>query len=578
MSKKLFFTYVFLILIAVGIASTSFWSRGYSYINKQSEDFYLMKAEILGDTFANEDIENSADYKIFVNDFSKKYSIRITLIDQEGNVLADSGTDKQLENHRDREEVRGALNGKKITVKRYSSTMQQMYMYSAVPVHNGDFNGVLRVSVALSYLNGLNQNFIHSIIFSVVACLLIATIIAIYFTKMISKPVNEISRAAKQISKGNYDIKIYTREKDQLGQLVKSFNVMTENLKLSMKKLTRRNIELEAILSSMTSGVVAIDDNNSILFHNNAFSEIIENSEKNLVGKLLYNIVRNAVIFDVIDLVRTNHQSVIKEGTLNLRADKLIRITATRLVKENGKDLGVLIILENITQMKKLENMRRDFVSNVTHELKTPLTSIRGFIDTLKGGAIQDEVVAKRFLDIIDIEAERLHTLIQDILLLSEIESKEQKVIKDCNVNNTIDAVIELLEPKMTENVKIIFEKVDSIKPYPCNPDRMKQLIINILDNAIKYTEEGSIRIICTEKQNQLFISISDTGIGIEDKYLERIFERFYRVDKGRSRKKGGTGLGLSIVKHIVELYNGRIFVDSTYLVGTTFEIWLPYK
>jgi two-component system phosphate regulon sensor histidine kinase PhoR len=578
MSKKLLCTYVFLILIAVGISSTAFWSRGYSYINKQSEDFYLMKAEILGDTFANEDIVDSVDYNIFVNDFSRKYNIRITLIDKQGNVLADSSTDKQLENHKDREEVRGALNGKKVTVKRYSNTMQQMYMYSAVPVQNGDFNGVLRVSVPLSYLNGLNQNFLHSIIFSVVACLLIATAIAIYFTKMISKPINEISRAAKQISKGNYDIKIYTREKGQLGQLVKSFNIMTENLKSSMRKLTRRNIELEAILSSMTSGVVAIDDNNSILFHNNAFSEIIENSEKNLVGKLLYNIVRNAVIFDVIDLVRTNQDSVIKEGTLNLRADKLIRITATRLVKENGKDLGVLIILENITQMKKLENMRRDFVSNVTHELKTPLTSIRGFIDTLKSGAIQDEVVAKRFLDIIDIEAERLHTLIQDILLLSEIESKEEKVIKDCNVNDTIDAVIELLEPKITENVKIIFEKVDNIKPYPCNPDRMKQLIINILDNAIKYTEEGCIRIICTEKQNQLFISISDTGIGIEDKYLERIFERFYRVDKGRSRKKGGTGLGLSIVKHIVELYNGRIFVDSTYLVGTTFEIWLPYR
>ncbi|BCN32318.1 two-component system histidine kinase PnpS [Anaeromicropila herbilytica] len=577
MRKKLLVTYVILILMAVGIASFSFWSRGYSYINKQSENVYLMKAEILGDTFANTEIEEEKDYKNFVDDYSQKYKIRITLISNDGTVIADSSTNKQLENHKNREEVKGALLGKKVTVKRYSSTMRQMYIYSAVPAKTGGFTGVLRVSVPLSYLNGLNHNFYHSLVFSVVTCLFLAIIVAIYFTKLISKPIDDISRAANQISNGNYDIKIYTREKDQLGQLVHSFNIMTGNLKSSMKKLTRRNIELEAILSSMQSGVVAIDDSNSILFHNNSFSNIIELQESNLVSKSIYNVARNALIFEVIDLVREKHETVVREGSLSLKEDKIIRVTATRLVKETGRDLGVLIILENITQMKKLENMRRDFVSNVTHELKTPLTSIRGFIDTLKGGAIQDEVVAKRFLDIIDIEAERLHILIQDILLLSEIESKGDKETKDCDITHTISDVIELLQPKMTDKVYIIFDNNSNIRPFPCNPDRMKQLFINLLDNAIKYTEEGSVRIQCKEKQDKLFISISDTGIGIEEKYLDRIFERFYRVDKGRSRKMGGTGLGLSIVKHIVELYNGKINVYSTSGVGTTFEIWLPY-
>lgn len=578
MRKKILMTYVVLILMAVGISAAAFWSRGYDYINQKSNEYYIMKAEILGDTFANVDITKEEEYKSFVENFSKKYSIRITIIGRDGRVMADSDSNRKLENHSNREEVIGALKGKKVTVTRYSKTMGQVYMYSAVPVSNGDFHGVLRVSVPLSYLKGLNRNFVHSIIFSVVFCLMIATIVAIYFAKMLSKPIDEISSAAEQISKGNYDIKIYTREKDQIGGLVNAFNVMTTNLKSSMKKLTRRNIELEAILSSMTSGVVAIDDSNAILFHNKSFIDIIDVVSKDLVGRSLYNVVRNAVLFEVIDLVRKNQESIIKEGTLNLREEKMIRVTATRLLKENGKNLGVLIILEDITQIKKLENMRTDFVSNVTHELKTPLTSIRGFIDTLKNGAIQDEVVAKRFLDIIDIEAERLFTLIQDILLLSEIESKHEHEVIDCNVNDTIDDVITLLEPKMTEKVEVIFTKEPNVRPYACNPDRIKQLLINLLDNAIKYTEIGEIHIECKEKNNQLYLRISDTGLGIDEKYLPRIFERFYRVDKGRSRKKGGTGLGLSIVKHIVELYSGRIRVESKVGVGTVFEIWLPYN
>lgn len=229
-----------------------------------------------------------------------------------------------------------------------------------------------------------------------------------------------------------------------------------------------------------------------------------------------------------------------------------------------------------ITKVRKLENMRSDFVSNVTHELKTPLTSIRGFIDTLKNGAIKDEVVAHKFLDIIDVEAERLYSLIQDILLLSEIESAKDQEVMLCRVDKIIGEVVELLNQKVHKNVILIYEP-EPVKLYSCNPDRMKQLIINLVDNAIKYTEEGTIKVECRVENNKLLIRVSDTGIGMAREHLERIFERFYRVDKGRGRKQGGTGLGLSIVKHIVELYNGNIRVDSKENAGTAFEIHFPY-
>ena len=230
-----------------------------------------------------------------------------------------------------------------------------------------------------------------------------------------------------------------------------------------------------------------------------------------------------------------------------------------------------------VQAMKKVENMRREFVSNVTHELKTPLTSIRGFVETLKDGAIEDPKMAHRFLDIIEIETERLSNLISDTLLLSEIESKQDTNREPCDVNAVIAEVVELLQPKIKEHVRLIFQPDPTVKFYNCNRDRIKQLLINLIDNGLKATEFGAVTIVCHTLGNQLVLEISDTGIGMEEEQLDRIFERFYRVDKGRSKAQGGTGLGLSIVKHIVELYNGTIHVTSKPGVGTEFTVKLPY-
>ncbi len=569
------FSYLIIILAAVGISMFASWSRGYRYMAEQREEYHLMQAEMLADTFSEATLDS---YEAFADKYSQEYGVRVTIIGKDGEVYADSETEERLENHATREEIVRALEGEHVTVIRYSKTMGKNYAYSAVPIHNGEFEGVMRVSLPVSEMTALNNELIGTTMVTVVLCMIGAALLAALFTRTLSKPIDDITRAAEGISCGEYDTKIYTSDTQQIGRLAEAFNRMSDNLKTSIRALKRRNIEFDAMLKSMASGVIAIDNNDMVMFTNDVFSQMVECNKDTIERQPFYTFMRNAVLFQIITEVRETKETVVREGTIALVSEKLVRVTATPLLKENEKNLGILLILEDITQIRKLENMRQDFVSNVTHELKTPLTSIRGFVDTLKAGAIKEEQVAVRFLDIIDIESERLSSLINDILLLSEIESKEEQEIIPCDVNTVITDVIELLQPKIADKgVKIVYEAKANIDEYPAKADRMKQLLINLLDNAVKYTEDGTITIQCEMQNDRLYLSIEDTGIGMEEEHLERIFERFYRVDKGRSRKMGGTGLGLSIVKHIVERYNGTIRIESKLNKGTKFMISLPY-
>ncbi len=577
MQKKLLLSYIVIILLAISISLIAFWSQGYRFITSQSEHFYLSQATMIGDIFSKEEFQNIDEYNSFAEFYGSKYNVRITIINRDGTVYADSQKNEPLESHANRIEVQRALEGESIVVNRFSETMGRQYSYSAVPVSNGEFQGVLRISLPLSELLAFNNGLASTVLYTVIICFVAAVVLAIIFAGMLSKPINEVSKAAVRIATGELDIKIYTREKDEIGKLAGAFNTMAYSLKDNIDSLTKRNAELEAMLTSMSAGIVAINDLNEILFYNKEFYRFIDRGESDLKGVSIYNIIRNTAVILAIDEVREKLSRVIKEGTITRNSNLLIKVSGTPLVSEARKNYGVLLIIEDITKMKKLENMRSDFVSNVTHELKTHLTSIRGFIETLKNGAIKNEDLALRFLDIIDIEAERLFELIKDILILSEIESKVQKEVIPCNINDVIAQTIDLLSGKISPSVTIIFNKKPLENEFYCNPDRMKQLFINLLDNAIMYTEKGTIEVSVIEYSTELEIHIRDTGIGMEEEHLERIFERFYRVDRGRSRKVGGTGLGLSIVKHIVELYNGRIKVRSKTLEGTEFIINLPY-
>ena len=579
MRKRLLFTYIALVFVTLMASQISFWSSGQRFLQQQSEAQYTDQAELIRDVFEQTDFAGTADYDAFAKKYARRQEVRITIIDMDGTVLGESEeSPSDMENHKDREEVKKAMTGVSDSVIRRSSTLGMDYCYCAVPVQTDSFEGVLRVSVPLEELHALRQEYMKSTIFMMTIGILLIAGMVIAFTRFIADPIDEVTEAAGKIAEGNYGIRLKTDQNSQIGKLADSFNWMSGRLEAAVKELKDRNNELEAILRSMRNGVLAINGKDEILFYNDALMNLIGH-RGDFLGESIYHLVRSSLIFDVIEKVRDSRDVICEEGQSRTMGQQYLRVTGTVLNREKEQSRSVLLIIEDITDVKKLENMRSDFVSNVTHELKTPLTSIRGFVDTLKQGAIKDEQYARKFLDIIDIEAERLYTLIQDILLLSEIESGSDYNIQDCDVNGIIDETLNLLQPKIEQKpeVDVIFQPEPYIRPFPCNPDRMKQLFINLIDNAVKNTEKGSVTVTCRVHNDHLMISVKDTGIGIPKEHLSRIFERFYRVDKGRSRKMGGTGLGLSIVKHIVEMYEGDIFVSSEVGEGTEFIIKLPY-
>ena len=579
MRKRLLFTYIALVFVTLMASQISFWSSSQHFLEQQSEEQYTDQAELIRDIFEETAFSETADYDAFAKKYARRQEVRITIIDMDGTVVGESEENpSDMENHKDREEVKKAMTGVSDSVTRRSSTLGMDYCYCAVPVQTDSFEGVLRVSVPLEELHALRQEYMKSTIFMMTIGILLIAGMVIAFTRFIADPIDEVTEAAGKIAEGNYGIRLKTDQNSQIGKLADSFNWMSGRLEAAMKDLKDRNNELEAILRSMRNGVLAINGKDEILFYNDALMNLIGH-RGDFLGESIYHLVRSSLIFDVIEKVRDSRDVICEEGQSRTMGQQYLRVTGTVLNREKEQSRSVLLIIEDITDVKKLENMRSDFVSNVTHELKTPLTSIRGFVDTLKQGAIKDEQYARKFLDIIDIEAERLYTLIQDILLLSEIESGSDYNIQDCDVNGIIDETLNLLQPKIEQKpeVDVIFQPEPYIRPFPCNPDRMKQLFINLIDNAVKNTEKGSVTVTCRVHNDHLMISVKDTGIGIPKEHLSRIFERFYRVDKGRSRKMGGTGLGLSIVKHIVEMYEGDIFVSSEVGEGTEFIIKLPY-
>lgn len=579
MRKRLLFTYIALVFVTLMASQISFWSSGQRFLQQQSEAQYTDQAELIRDVFEQTDFAGTADYDAFAKKYARRQEVRITIIDMDGTVLGESEeSPSDMENHKDREEVKKAMTGESASIVRRSSTLGMDYCYCAVPVRTDSFEGVLRVSVPLEELHALRLEYMRSTIFMLAIGVLLIAGLVIAFTRFIADPIDEVIEAAGKIAEGSYGIRLKTRQNSQIGKLADSFNWMSGRLEAAVKELKDRNNELEAILRSMRNGVLAINGRDEILFYNDALMNLIGH-RGDFLGESVYHLVRSSLIFDVIEKVRESRDVICEEGQSRIMGEQYLRITGTVLNREKEQSRSVLLIIEDITDVKKLENMRSDFVSNVTHELKTPLTSIRGFVDTLKQGAIKDEQYARKFLDIIDIEAERLYTLIQDILLLSEIESGSDYNIQDCDVNGIIEETLNLLQPKIEQKpeVDVIFLPEPYIRPFPCNPDRMKQLFINLVDNALKNTEKGSVTVTCRVHNEHLMISVKDTGIGMPKEHLSRIFERFYRVDKGRSRKMGGTGLGLSIVKHIVEMYEGDIFVSSEVGEGTEFIIKLPY-
>ncbi len=416
-----------------------------------------------------------------------------------------------------------------------------------------------------------------TIIFGLLFALGFAFILGSFVAGATISPIKRMINISRKYSQGDFSRRIIRQPKDEIGELAATLNKMAQDIEDKIKEIEAQNQKLTAIFSSMIEGVIVVDGQSYIISVNPAIEKIFGILKKDAEGKIFLQAIRNNDIDEIISAALKNKKPLSREITLAYPVRRIFEVNAAAIFT-NGAISGCLVVIHDITEIRRLEVVRSDFVANVSHELKTPLTSIKGFVETLLEGALEDKENNRNFLRIIMEHADRLNVLVDDLLSLAHLESKEITIEKkEFNLRGQLEEVIFGFSSQLKKkNVEIENELAENIL-LTADKNRIQQVFTNLIDNAIKFNKEnGSVRVYGQESDNNLKIFVEDTGVGIPEKDIPRIFERFYRVDKARSRALGGTGLGLSIVKHIVELHNGSVGVESTEGFGSKFWFILP--
>jgi two-component system phosphate regulon sensor histidine kinase PhoR len=508
---------------------------------------------------------------------------RITVVLPDGRVIGDSDSDPgSMENHGDRPEFIRALAGMTGSSIRYSDTLKERFMYVAVPVRlEGGVAGAVRTSVPLTALDSSLRSMYLRITISGILVAIAAAVVSVLVAKRISRPVEEIKKGVVHFANNDLSYRLPVHELEEIGELASVINAMAEQLEDRIETVERQRNEQEAIFSGMVEGLLVVDENERIVRLNPAASGFLGVDISEAEGRTIQEVVRNPYLQKFVG--RTLGSAVTVEEDLTLRNDRgeiYVQAHGVQLIRPDGRLRGGVIVLNNVTRLRRLENIRKDFVANVSHELRTPITSIKGFVETLLDGAMRDPVDSANFLNIIGRQAGRMDNIIEDLLLLSGVErglEESNLRIERVKVHEIISDALEVCDYKAKE--KKIRIEVDCAPDMEAvvNEPLLEQAVINLLDNAIKYSEEGGqVRIVTARQAGGITVEVRDEGCGIDKEDIPRLFERFYRVDKARSRKLGGTGLGLAIVKHIMQAHGGSVTVMSTPGEGSTFTLHLP--
>ncbi|MEA3305897.1 MAG: ATP-binding protein, partial [Candidatus Omnitrophota bacterium] len=438
--------------------------------------------------------------------------------------------------------------------------------------------GIVRSSILLSEIEQISNHLKKILVVSLLIAFILGIIISFLTSVFISKRVRAISQAAQNVARGDFSKRISAMSNDEIGDLAKAFNYMSEQIRLRIEEVTASKSKFEAVLLSMFEGVMVVDIKGTILLMNQTLKDFLLVKQKPL-GKKPLEVIRNIEIQEITDnVLKLKRGLESKEVSILLPEEKILLAHATPIIRDDSTE-GAVLVFHDITELRKLERIRRDFVANVSHELRTPISSIKGYTETLLEGALEDKGNAKDFLKIIYADSERLAKLIDDLLDLSKIESSKLKMsLKPWAIEPIIKRVVSGLNKQAKD--KSITIKIDipkDISNILADEVRIAQVLLNLIDNAIKYTEsKGSITVSANEQNKFIQVDVFDNGVGIPEKDLPRLFERFYRVDKARSRELGGTGLGLSIVKHIIQAHNGEVSVQSVLGQGSTFTFTIP--
>jgi two-component system phosphate regulon sensor histidine kinase PhoR len=566
---KIFLGYLLVILALAGlILIVSFQTLRSHYLETYTNNLKSLGIPILQTTSSLIEQGKIQELESRVSELGEKLQTRITIIDRQGTVLVDSQEKGELfESHKNRPEVISALEGNTGTSIRFSTTLKQDMLYVALPIQmRGEINAVLRLSLPLQDIEDLLDKIRKNIMESASIILGISLIIALLFSQVFSMPVRTINRASKKVASGDFKARVSLHSNDEIGELAESFNDMTEKLEASFTELSERKEELESIISSISEILLVLDREGKILLFNDGAAKI--SNLINLTGRYYWEVIRSSQLSRMVGKVDKGPI----HGDVQLgRKSYLCSITPV----ESGK--AKVVLLHDITEMKQMEQIKKDLVVNVSHELRTPLTAIKGFTETLIDDSDEKSI---EYLNIILKHTDRLINIVSDLLNLSELEERAHDIKEeDVDIMALIDKVIILFEQRASrKNLELKIEKPSSPAIIQADPFRLEQLLNNLIDNAIKYTEKGTITISVEINPDTVSIKVCDTGIGIPKEHIPRIFERFYVADKSRSRNLGGTGLGLAIAKHIAQLHCGDVTVSSETYQGTTFTVTLPLK
>ncbi|HLE25733.1 MAG TPA: ATP-binding protein, partial [Thermodesulfobacteriota bacterium] len=514
-----------------------------------------------------------------------KIEIRITVIDKDGVVIGDSEEDPaRMENHAKRPEVIDAISKGSGKSLRYSTTVKKGMFYVALPVKDqtGGIKAVVRTALPLSFLEKVFSPVKFKIIYLGLILIAFALFLSLASTRALTKSLDKTIKLSEEIAKGNFNVSIpISDKKGEIGKLNLALSTMAKKLDELFKQVSLEKTQLETVLSTMSEGVMVVRGDGKITLINNALKDML-GIKDDWIEKPYWEIFRIREIMELVENVIKKQLAEKKEISVLYPTERYFLASAIPL---NSVEKEAIFVIFDITEFKRLERIKADIVANVSHELRTPLTAIKGYIETLEEGAYENPDERNHFLSVIKRHTDRLINIVSDLLLLSEIERKSapwgeesKTAFEDVDFKEVVHSSLEALKSRVEEkSLHVSLNIQDGLPKYKGDRFLLEQMLINLIDNAVKYTpERGTIGVQVNQSDSHLGIEVFDRGVGIPKEHLPRIFERFYRADKTRSRKLGGTGLGLSIVKHVVIMHGGEIQVESEVGKGSRFIITLP--
>ncbi|MEC0258088.1 Alkaline phosphatase synthesis sensor protein PhoR [Paenibacillus sp. GM2FR] len=581
-------TLIGLSMLAAGLAMVTVFKQSHIQL---LEDNMVREIRLLQTMMEFPDTDSADAISYYTNrsvQLEELSDARVTFILKDGKVIGDSESDPlTMDNHANREEMLEAVKeGRGSTIRR-SDTLEQDMLYVALPVKAGEnFDGFVRLSVSLKEVDqGVKQGWTVMGI-GLLVLFLIAALVSYRVAKGLTSPLEKITRVARRISRLEYDARVKIHRKDEIGQLAQAINGMADSLQTQLRTIRDNEDLLQSVLNNMTGGIVMVSGAGQIILVNRAAEKMLGINAEVITGKSYRELKQHYELTKLMEEGLESKEGFHEERNIYYPVESIIRLDGVAMMQEEEQESyrGMLFLLQDVSDIRRLERMRSEFVANVSHELKTPLAAVKGFAETLLGGGVTDEKTSRSFLQIIYDESERLNRLIGDILELSKIESKRiQMDYSPIHLSAFFDTISEMMRT-VAEKKRISLElDIPEELFMEGDEDKLRQIFMNLLSNAISYTQEGGrVKLTAREKHSNgnaediVEFIVKDSGIGIPKKDLPRIFERFYRVDKARSRGSGGTGLGLSIVKHLVDLHHGTIKVESELGIGSSFIIELP--